>query len=288
MPRGGLGLLEHLLHPLHLAQHLLALLLPLLVALRHLLHRLGHLLHRLRRLLLRRCGLLKRLLLRLVQVRCVLDRLLHGLGVVRQIGVEPCVLQRILEILLLVGGFLKLLREILQRRLQRLGLLGRHVAGLHALGKAIKRLLRLLEVALRQRLGELVRVRVAGAVVLQIRQRFPKGRIHPRVLAVEDLLKSILQRGHLANRLPLDLLGRLRLLGFLAAFQAAHQFVERAFHLRREHLVLIDDRDQFLDFGIHLLVGLREHRVVLRRHASEEITLWHDRPDAHHEEQKHR
>ena len=276
------------MHAFHLAQHLLALLLTLRLALRHLLHGLRHLLHRLGRLLLGLGGLLERLFLRLVQIRCVLDRLLQRFGILRQIGIESGVLQRILEVLPLVGGFLQLPCEILQRGLQGFRLLGRHVAGLHALRETLERLLRLLEVPLRERLREFVRVSVTGTVVLQVRKRLPKGRVHPGILALEDLLQTILQRRHLADGLPLHLFGSPRLFGLVAILQATQHFLQRAFHLRREHLVLVDDRDQFLDLGLHLLVGLREHGVVLRRHASEEIPLRHDRPDPDHEEEKHR
>ena len=125
-----LGLLEQHLHLLHLGEllgHALAGLTELSLT-RH--HALGHALAGLAEALAHLTGgllglghLLELLLLLVVEVLVVLEGLLERLGVLRQLRVEPRLLERVLELLLLLRELLELLGDVLELRRSLLFLL---------------------------------------------------------------------------------------------------------------------------------------------------------------------
>ncbi len=159
--RHRLGLHQHLLHLLHLIElilHLLHTLTHLAVrhVLSHLLHGLPHPLHHLIGLLLGLRHLLQLLFLLLIEILIILNRLLEGLGIIRQLRIHARILQRLSQLPLLLSEFVHLVGKILQLFRQLFFLLFVQFTFLHLFRHLLQRFFGRPEITVLHRLGQVL------------------------------------------------------------------------------------------------------------------------------------
>ena len=209
-------------------------------------------------------GLAEFIALLVGQVLCLLDRALERFRILRQLCVEPRLLQRVLHGLLLLGESLERLGHVGQRCLQRGHLRLGHFARLEFFRQLAELLLRPREVAFGEILGELCGFAVA---LLEFVEVALERIVHACALAFAHFVKALLHLAHALDRLAPFFAG----IGIATNFRVCvgGHALQRIAHLLRKRL-------RTFELLLHALDGVL--RQLLWRQCNRNRLVFLDRP----------